>query len=383
MLHATVLVISQQRFPVWATVGIVAGIYGFVRGFRLLQRKRLILNTPASKIRSASMGLVEISGLAIGPHVVVSPVKQIECYYYRSVAWELKQRGKNSEWVKVADEALHVPFYVDDNTDKLLIDPTGAEMDLHCDFHEEYHESLFLGSDVPQNVNGFLARHGVSPRGKIKVEEYCIKPENFLFVLGTLSQNPGLDVSVTPAWAERAGQSAPPPKIPPQSVDENEPLQQVIRLSAGAASVPVAQMSQQQKIAAALAKAGVMESMPWASGKTSGGVKMQPSAASAVKTPLASVSELLNSFSQPRPSAAVSSASQPAAEQQPIAFDPTGFDLHPPVILMKGSNEPTFFISWRSQRDVVNSLNWKSTLMIWGCPALVLACVYVLLMHLR
>jgi len=386
MLHATVLIISQQRFPVWSIVGTVAGIYGFVRGFRLLQRKRLILNTPASKIRSASMGLVEISGLAIGPHVVISPIKQIECYYYRSVAWELKQRGKSSEWVKVAEEALHVPFYVDDNTGKLLIDPTGAEMDLHCDFHEEYHESLFLGSDVPQNVNGFLARHGVSPRGKIKVEEYCIKPENFLFVLGTLSQNPGLDVSVTPAWAERVAQSATPPDITPQKVDENEPLQQVIRLSAGAASVPVAQMSQQQKIAAALAKAGVMESMPWASSE--GGAKMQPSAAIAVKTPLASVSELLNSFSQRRPSAAVSSASQPAveqpaAEQQRIAFDPNGFDLHPPVILMKGSNEPTFFISWRSQRDGVNSLNWKSTLMIWGCPALVLACVYVLLMHLR
>jgi hypothetical protein len=50
-----------------AFVGVFAGVYLFYRGFRFLQRKRLILNTPASKIRSAAMGLVEINGLAVGP----------------------------------------------------------------------------------------------------------------------------------------------------------------------------------------------------------------------------------------------------------------------------------------------------------------------------
>jgi E3 Ubiquitin ligase len=368
MLQVGIFVVIHSKFPVWAVFGIVAGIGGFVRGFRLLQRKRLILNTPASKIRSAAMGLVEISGLARGPHVMVSPLKQVECYYYHSLAWELKQRGKNSEWVKVAEETLHVPFYVDDNTDKLLVDPTGAEMDLHCDLHEEYHESLFMGSDVPETVNGFLARHEVTPRGKIKVEEYCIKPENFLFVLGTLSQNPGLDASVKPVWAVRAGQRLQPPKMPAEKVGDAEPLQQVIRLSAGAASVPISQMTQQQKIAAALAKAGVMEAMPWTEA-----AKVQAQPGNGAKANIAKVqggdgAELLKSFSQ-------------AAELVP--FDASGFDLHPPVVLMKGSNEPTFFISWRSQRDVVNTLNWKSTLLIWGCPALVLGCVWALMVYAR
>ena len=55
------------------------------------------------------------------------------------------------------------------------------------------------------------------------------------------------------------------------------------------------------------------------------------------------------------------------------------FDLHPPVVLMKGSHEPAFFISWRSERDVVASLGWKSSLMIWGGPALTLSCTYFLL----
>lgn len=352
MLPAAILVIAHQKFPTWAVFGIVFGLLGFARGFRLLQRKRLILNTPASKIRSAAMGLVEISGLATGPHIIVSALKQIDCYYYRSIAWELKQRGKNSEWVKVAEESLHVPFYVDDSTDKLLIDPTGAEMDLHCDFHEECHESLFFGGDVPSTISGFLERHGVTPRGKIKVEEYCIKPENFLFVLGTLSQNPGVDATVAPPWAARAGQAQ---KMPVKSNGDGEALQQIIRLSAGAAPVPVAQMTQQQKIAAALAKSGSLTSLPWTSLDEK------------VSAPAAGVPEI-------KPSSGMV-----ATEEKRVAADATGFDLHPPVFLMKGANEPTFFISWRSQRDVVNSLNWKSALMIWGCPALVLVGVWGLI----
>lgn len=393
MLPAAILVISHSKFPVWAIVGIVAGIYGFARGFRLLQRKRLILNTPASKIRSASMGLVEISGLAIGPHVILSPLKQIQCYYYRTLAWELKQRGKNSEWVKVADETLHVPFYVDDNTDKLLIDPTGAEMDVHCDFHEEYHESLFFGSDVPEAVSGFLTRHAVTPRGKIKVEEYCIKPENFLFVLGTLSQNPGLDASVTPAWAVRTGQSLQANRIPAEKGAEAEPLQRIIRLSAGAAPVPATQMTQQQKIAAALAKARVMD---WAGGesKSQGALpvlSLEPAKSSDAPAGSVSPAPRGNGADAPQnaglpsltPAIAHSAPSVALVDQKRGPYDASGFDLHPPVILMKGSNEPTFFISWRSQRDVVKTLNWKSTLLIWGCPALVLGCVYVLILYFR
>src|SRR5690349_23855805 len=107
MLASANFSFADEHFLILPVVGLAAGLYWFYKGFRLLQRKRLILNTPASKVRSASMGLVEISGLAIGPYVCTSPLKQLDCYYYRSVAWELKQRGKNSEWVKVAEETLH------------------------------------------------------------------------------------------------------------------------------------------------------------------------------------------------------------------------------------------------------------------------------------
>ncbi len=327
-------------------IGAIAGLYWFYSGFRLLQRKRLILNTPASKIRSASMGLVEISGLATGPYVMTSPLKQVECYYYQSTAWEMRRRGKNNEWVKVAEENLQVPFYLDDSTDKVLVDPRGADLDLHCDFQEEYNRSiLFEGPEMPGCVREFLERRGVDPSKRIKVEEHCIKPKNFLFVLGTLSQNPGVDASVAPTWAQRIGDQP----LRSQATIEIQP--EIIRLSKDNQRVATTEMTQQQKIAAALSRAGMSNPAAWT--------------ATAVSTATAS--------------AAAKTAV--AVEAQPATEDVGTFDLHPPVVLMKGSHDPAFFISWRSQRDVVASLGWKSSLMIWGGPALTLLCTYILLAH--
>jgi hypothetical protein len=54
------------------------------------------------------------------------------------------------------------------------------------------------------------------------------------------------------------------------------------------------------------------------------------------------------------------------------------FDLHPRVILTNGRTGDLYFISWRSQRDVVQELAGKTILYIWGGPILTLACVWVL-----
>ena len=345
-----------------AFVGAFAGVYLFYRGFRLLQRKRLILDTPASKIRSASIGLVEINGLATGLYTMPAPITGISCYYFHTIAWQLQQRGKNSQWVKVADESMHLPFFLDDNTGRVLVDPQGAEMDIHRDFHDEFSTSLFSSSlEIPANISTFLARHSVSTDKKIKIDEYCIKPKNALFVLGTLAQNPGLTVSAVPVVSRTAEQSALSlhlPNISSLSADtevttagrvllsafKNEPASPTYTLPAA----QIADAGQQQKITAALMKAGITNPAAWAVAGLNPGV---------VATSV--------------------SASTGAA----AAMAPEQFDLHPATVLMQGTHDSTFLISWHSQRDVVSSLNWKSTLMIWGGPALTLLCVYILAAH--
>ncbi len=130
---------------------------------------------------------------------MIAPITGVPCFYARSIAWQWQRSGKNSQWVKVADESLHVPFFLDDNTGRLLVDPQSAEMDIHRDCHEEFGTSLLsFGPQIPPNISTFLARHCISRDQKLKVEEYCIKPKNSLFILGTLAQNPGLSATAVP-----------------------------------------------------------------------------------------------------------------------------------------------------------------------------------------
>jgi hypothetical protein len=381
----TCTLLLRQNSPapliMWSVIGLCVGIYLFIQGFRLLQRRRLILDTPISKVRSASLGMVELSGLAAGPYTIVAPITTRACYYYRTLAWEWKQQGKNKQWVKVAAESMHVPFFLDDNTGKVLVDPRGADLDLHRDFQQEFCDGFFTTKEeAPANVTDFLLRHGVATRNKIKVEEYCIKPKNAVFILGTLDENPGLELTDQPIMdeehntlglraflgglqspdydraalaftmgssggsdakleeylAKRVGITTRPPTTTHT---------QVIRLSPPSGPAKGSEMNQQQKIAAALEKAGISNPAAWAA------AAVKPQAAAGI-------------------SLAVARSASNGSE---------GFDSHPPVVIIKGKNNPTFIISWRSQRELANSLGWKCALMIWGGPALALASLYVLL----
>ena len=96
--------------------------------------------------------------------------------------------------------------------------------------------------------------------------------------------------------------------------------------------------------------------------------------------PLVAAGQLSDTSARPPRTRAVRDVNR--TPEKDSVVPPEGFDLHPPVVLMKGSHYPAFFISWRSQRDVVNSLGWKSSLMIWGGPALTLVCIYFLFEYL-
>ncbi len=373
---------EPARLIAWCAIGFCGGLYLFFNGFRLLQRRHLVLDTPLSKIRSASMGMVELSGLALGPYTIVAPVTARPCYYFRTVVWEWKRQGRSNQWVKIASECTHVPFFLDDNTGKVLVDPRGAELDLHRDFQQEFCDSFFTTKqEVPPNVRLLLSRHGISTSNKIKVEESCIKPKNALFLLGTLAENPGLEVSPQPicddehntltssvgtwfnpvrslvgetvmSFAGAANElsslefsSVSPAENSADHESSPSASMQVIRLSPDSAPTRSADMTQQQKVAAALMRAGIANPAAWAA------AGVTPSTASVAATsPVNSATTMKDVF-----------------------------DQRPAVVMMKGKNSPTFLISWRSQREVARSLGWKCALMIWGGPALALLCLYGLL----
>jgi hypothetical protein len=418
---------SPGGFIVWCAIGFAGGIYLFFRGFFLLQRRHLILDTPFSKIRSAAMGMVEVSGLAVGPYTMIAPVTGRPCYYYRTVAWEWKREGKNNKWVKVAGECMHVPFFLDDNTGRVLVDPRGAELDLHRDFQENYNTSFFSRNETPAAVDSFLARHGVATGNQLKIEECCIKPKNALFILGTLGDNEGIEVNdgvvsdpdaLNQASAQRFSLSSALP-IPRFSLSVGRSLSfssgassyrdsssnsfdndlntfaartlastpitakpQGTGLSAGSAASKLADPAQQQRVADALRRAGITNPVAWSAAGVGGtAVRMSPD-------PTFSRSQFAVPEVAAQPSARANSSAAAAnpsntGTAMPVPRQPDSFDPQPPVVLMKGQNNKIFLISWRCQQDVARSLGWQCTLMIWGGPVLALLSLYGLLSMLN
>ena len=368
------------KLEFWAAVGAVAGVVLFIRGFIMLREKRIIMNTPSSKIRSAAMGLVEVSGSARGPQTIPAGITGEACYYYRAIAWQLRQSGKNESWKKVADESLFVPFFVDDSTGRLLVDPQGAELDVHCNFKDDFGGSFFRSNDLmPADVNGFLVRNGLTLSERTRLEEYCIKPEYPLFVLGTLSQtsgNPqwagGLHVPANRAsLASRVSLFGPGGTAALQSLGLLPGLKVEASTSGGIVG-QIAAVAIANRVSPPTAKpAPAKSSWSSVSMEENFGAKAAPVAPAPAQQPVPSRS-IAAAVATVDPEAEPSSA---VAAQPPAAPE---FDLNPPVFLGKGSNGDPFMISSRSQREVVQSMAWKSTLCIWGGPILTLACLYFL-----
>lgn len=348
--------IPINYLAVLSSFAVVGGLYFFFLGFQLLARKRLLLSIPNSKIRSATLGLVEINGRATGPNTMPAPVTGRPCYLYRTMAWH-KPEGK-SDWKKVADETLHLPFFVDDTTGKMLIEPLGAELDLECDFQQEYDISLsFSSDDIPLRAKSFLARHNVSSDQCLRITECIIKVDDPLFIAGTIVENPGVELR-----AQRSETSHP--NFASQT-ETHAAAPQVISLYGGPVAANASEMTQQGKIAAALTRAGITKPEAWsAAGVPYQAVLLEQTAPSAI------VGD--NHITQPTSDSPMS---------QNGSIDSSKLDLSPPVVLMKGANDATFVISFRSQKELVSSLAWKSAGMVWGGAIITVLGFYMLLLR--
>lgn len=158
----------------WAILGVICGPVLFLRGFRLLQRKRFILDIPRSSVRAAALGLVEISGKAVGPYTLVAPVSKSDCLYYRITV----QSNSKKDFSKAKMRELSVPFYVDDGTGKAMVYPAHCQLQIEAsDESDDYGDAGFQ-------------LHGENEEAAELVREYCIRPGDQLYVLGTLQENP-------------------------------------------------------------------------------------------------------------------------------------------------------------------------------------------------
>ncbi len=171
MIRLLIWLLSQPLL--WAGLGVTFGPYFFWRGFRLLQRKRLIMDTPRSTVRAAALGCVEVSGKAVGPYTLVAPLSGVDCLYYR-LAIESNPQGD----LRTKIREMCAPLFLDDGTGTVMIFLCGAEL------------LLPPSSDRSEYGKLALALTRYSEGTPEFAQEYCIKPGDTIFVMGTLRENP-------------------------------------------------------------------------------------------------------------------------------------------------------------------------------------------------
>ena len=234
-----------------------AGVCFFVHGLFTFARRRSMRQGRVAEIRSVSTGRIAIRGIAVGPYTLKAPISGKDCYLYQT---KIFQRT-DGRWQPVAEETLHLPFFVEDTTGRLLVEPLGAETDLREDLRCEYETALSQSAEVPPRVRVFLARHRVAMGRPLRIVEQILKQGTQVLVAGTVAANPGIRPrphiphAPMPAGETRSGNK------PDDSVAASTP--EVIRLSGAPRPASTATMSQQQKIAAALTRAGITKRQAW------------------------------------------------------------------------------------------------------------------------
>ncbi|HEY8353866.1 MAG TPA: hypothetical protein VIK69_02475 [Methylophilaceae bacterium] len=170
--HLALLVIAVQhgRQPQTAWIVGLIGLISLFAWASSFRRKRLIADTPTSRIGSAAQGYVELYGRAVPEedNLIRSPISGLPCVWYR---YRIYQRQNGNKWHQIAQGVSDSIFQITDGTGRCFVDPDHAEV---------------IGAERRVMTSGDLRR----------VEELLFG--HAVYVLGEFSTQGGADVQLDP-----------------------------------------------------------------------------------------------------------------------------------------------------------------------------------------
>jgi hypothetical protein len=330
-------------------LGTIVGLWSFFKGFRVMREYRVLADTPRIPIRSVPMGFVHIRGKAQGTQILASPVSHTPCCFYRVEVDEWRSQGKGHNWVRACVDYNGYRFYLADDTGKILVDAHAAEYDLPAASTREvssHTQSSSADADLLHYVQ-YAQTHSMTDRVSQFVDKRLAK----------------------------AGPSADP-----QVQAKREALRDIF---AGLSSV---QRGGQPPIEA-------MERLMNASGPMSDPEKEQRRQMMLDRLHLAaqaSQSGLLAALMpEQRPAEGrfrlreylVLPDQEDGVDGSCLECSDPASDNHDRTMIAKGTNEPTFLISAKTDVQVHRAFRNRALLMIFGGAALALACTAGLLLH--
>jgi hypothetical protein len=325
----------------YAFLGFGFGLYYFVRGFRVYREYRVLADTPEAPIRSMAMGLVEIHGKARSEEQIYSPVSNTPCCFYKvDIEKYVKDSKGRGRWVHQATDANGVPFYLEDASGKVLVDLRGVEFDLNENCKRE------IGGWMGQ---GFVARF----TGSRKADA---------------ARGIGPDDSDLLSYVTSVGSGMVVPRLVPSA----PPALVAAEATGGSANLPNQAEAQRE-----------LELF-----------RQQMRARKAAQSFSSGLGGLVNLFKGGGLSQRSVSSGRFRLTEYCIVpdrwYDLTGTctenphprDEHDRNLIVKGENEPTFLISWRTERGIEGHLRWRSLQYIFGGGLLSVVCLAIMLSKL-
>lgn len=152
---------SQFEDGLWLIIapfgGYFLGLVLLVLGFHEYGEYNLIRNTPTSTIRSAPMGRVEVKGTTkptSEENKLISPFVGEECVGYECEVEEYNYDDDGSNWQTVYQTRETIPFLLEDDTGRIMIDGEQAEWSIgSSDYREEFDEN-----EAPDRIKNFLQK---------------------------------------------------------------------------------------------------------------------------------------------------------------------------------------------------------------------------------
>lgn len=181
-----------------AIAGIIAAASA-IGAFKQLRKARIIEDTPTSKIRSASQGYVELSGVAklLEGKPIIARLSGQTCLWYRYKIERYERSGKSSHWRTLESGSSKACFTLDDNSGEVVVYPQGA--DISSMRRQRWHGHSRHAS--PQR--GQSTRFSLGG-GNYRFTEQRIEVDDYLYALGMFQtfHAPALHVQQADKMAE-------------------------------------------------------------------------------------------------------------------------------------------------------------------------------------
>lgn len=193
-------------WPAASLAAVGFGAWSFVTGFRSLRLQRIIQTTPTARARSLAMGLVELQGRVQARSRVSAPFTGRACAWWQVELQTVRRSRRGvSGWTTVHREQSGNPFYLEDETGRVMVYPQGADLSAGAVIQEET-----LGLGVPEPYASYMEQRALPLRhlwslGPMRFRERTLEEGVSVYVLGRAHPRPqAVSVSMDDEYALQA-----------------------------------------------------------------------------------------------------------------------------------------------------------------------------------